>query len=304
MKSLPFVALASAALLSGCNVGALARVNPQSVVVYPPADKCAPTKGPEDTQTGSVNLDCFTFPGETDPKKTAYQLATQPNVAQATIARNRLAAFLMIAADNVCVREKGHIVGREAALNFGLSSATSALSGAAAIVTGNLAKSILAGGAGLANAVRGHANESFYRNQVTQAITASMDSERDRVAQIIQNKHDLGTDKFTADEMIQLVNEYHQACSFEHGLQLLVKAAVNQRGIDVIVAQRNSASAVSALDDELRGVNEELKTRITDDRKAELAARRSKIEQARDALLGLGEEAPGVQAGSPGATDR
>jgi hypothetical protein len=303
MKTLPLFAfaLASTPLLSGCNVGALARVNPNAVAIYPQSSDCKLTRGPDDTEDGSVDLDCFKF----DPKNdavTAYRMATSGTVPERTLARNRLAAALMTAADNVCTREKGSIVGREAALNFGLSSATSALSGAASIVSGDLAKSILAGGAGFANAVRGHANESFYRNQVTQAITASMDSERDRIARIIQKKHDVPADQFSADEMIRLVNEYHHACSFEHGLQLLVKAAVNQRGIDVIIAQRNSASAVSTLDQELRSVNEELKTKIGAARRTELEARRTKIEASRDALLGIGEEPaeePARVAGAP-----
>lgn len=239
---------------------------------------------------GSVNLDCFRFEGD---DKSAYHLATSPPAVGAkdnrVYYRNRLAAALLLHSDNVCVLEKGRIVGREAAINFGLATATSALSGASAIVGGELAKSILAGGANIANATRGHANESFYRNQVTQAITASMDGERARLMKLLATRRSDSIFDFTPDEMIRLVNEYHQACSFEKGLQLLVRAAVNQQGIDVIVAQRNAASAVTTLDRELLGVRQELSQEISSERKAELERRQSQIERARDALLGISD---------------
>jgi len=39
--------------------------------------------------------------------------------------------------------------------------------------------------------------------------------------------------------MIRLVNTYYQACSFEHGLQVLLEASVNTAGYDAIIQDRN-----------------------------------------------------------------
>lgn len=296
MKSWSFV-IPISVVLSGCNVGSLARIDPHAVAVYhQTSTNCGLVGGYEDENIGSVNLDCFTFAGD---NYSAYRMATaRPAGGEPDLRlhhRNRLAAALTTHADNVCVLEKGRIVGREAAINFGLSGATSALAGASAIVGGELAKSILAGGAGYTNALRGHANESFYRNQITLAITAAMDGERSRLAKIIEQKRAEGIDDFTTDDMIRLVNNYHHACSFERGLQLLVQAAVNQPGVDVIVAQRNAASAISTLDRELLLVNQELaRPGLSTDRTNSLQERRSQIEKARDTLLGIAE---GVSAG-------
>lgn len=280
--------------LSACNIGSMARVNPHTVAVYRPVTDttCPLTRGLDDTQAGSIDLDCFRF--NRDDEQTAYRQATDSGSSEEAqqYARNRLTAALISHADNVCELEKGRIVGREGALNFGLGTATSALATISSIVGGELAKSILAGGATFTNAVRGHANESFYRNQVTQAITAAMDGERDRILTIIEGKRSDPVRTFTADDAIRVTNQYHQACSFQRGLQLLIRAAVNQPGLDAIVAQRNTAASLTTLNLELASVVSELRNAATTtERRTALEQRRTQLEQARDRLLGVGQPA-------------
>ncbi|HEY7811563.1 MAG TPA: hypothetical protein VIA98_14440 [Allosphingosinicella sp.] len=283
---LTLVALSSV-VLAGCNIGSMARVNPNTVASYGVPDgaargkaftgsgtngACPFTSGLDDTANGAINLDCFRFPGSEKNAPTAYELAANAlpgatNDARQVYARNRLAALLVKHADDVCVLEKGRIVGREGALNFGLGTATTALSTAASLVSGEVAKSILAGGAAFTSSTRAHAAESFYRNQVTQAINAAMDGEREKVRGQIAEGREKSIALFTVDDTIRLVNQYHHACSYERGLQLLVKAAVNQEGFNSIAANRAAASQATALVFKKYAAERELATTTDADRK-------------------------------------
>jgi len=312
-------------VLGGCNIGSFARVNPNTVASYGIPDpkrpataaaanaaarvdnsKCPFTRGLDDTTDGAINLDCFRFPGDSSGL-TAYAQASGSSgssardTARAEFARNRLAAILMKHADDVCVLEKGRIVGREGALNFGLGSATTAFSTVSTIVGGDLAKSILSGAAAFTSGVRGHAAESFYRNQVTQAINAAMDGEREKVRTELATRRKDKLADFTVDDMIRLVNQYHQACSYERGLQLLIKAAVNQEGFDDIARTRTAAASLASLEFQVAAIDRRLGGKNVDsDEKTQLLARKARLQKQIDKALGLPEEES--DSGSPTPT--
>jgi hypothetical protein len=308
IRKLTILVLFSAAL-GGCNIGSMARVNPNTVASYGLADSgpgaravagsetnagCPFTSGLDDTANGAINLDCFRFPGSGAEAGTAYQQAAAPPVGSddspQRYARNRLAAVLMKHADDVCVLEKGRIVGREGALNFGLGTATTALSTAASVVSGELAKSILAGGAAFTSSTRAHASESFYRNQVTQAINAAMDGEREKVRGQIETGRKSSVADFTVDEMIRLVNQYHQACSYERGLQLLVKAAVNQEGFNSIAATRAAANQATTAAFRKQAAERELATATDPDRRKYLQEQIKKFDAQIDGVTGASSQ--------------
>jgi hypothetical protein len=48
--------------------------------------------------------------------------------------------------------------------------------------------------------------------------------------------------------MIVMANQYHQACSFQKGVQLLLDAAVNKEGVDQIVRAMNLRQVVYEAD--------------------------------------------------------
>jgi hypothetical protein len=231
-------------------------------------------------------LDCFQFPEDgtqppqppTSNTKTAYKAATPDywfdsnrlsSIAsiddrsreaslRATNARNRLNAILVKHADDVCVLEKGRLVATESSVNFLLSFLTQAFSGASTIVQGELAKSILSGVATLSSGTQSNVNATFYRNQLIQAINKTLDSERQRImTQLIANRS-LDIDAYTVDEMIVAANSYHQACSFERGLQVLLDAALDRSGADAVLANRSREAAIAELTQYIGSVDREI----------------------------------------------
>ncbi len=237
-------------IASGCaQINNSARINPQSVAVYPGSkghdanQSCPLTSGVYDTRVGAIDLDCFTLPGG---QATAYIAA-----ADDEIVRNRLSAVLLTHADNVCVVEKGRLIARSSGVNFSLSLATTALAAASTIVGGEQAKTILSGLATTASGTRDNVNATFYRNQITQAITKAIDTERQEIRTQIEGKRTLSKEQWTVDEMIRLVNAYHQACSFEHGLQALLDASVDASGAQAVVQNQARSAAISRLEQHL-----------------------------------------------------
>jgi len=163
-------------------------------------------------------------------------------------ARNRLGFVLVNHADILCEREKGRIYGNRAASSSALDLFSSGFSITSTIVGGEQAKSILSGLAGLSTATRTNIDSNIYQNQLTSAITKMMDTERHTVLQKIQSKQQQPIKDFSADEMIVMANQYHQACSFQKGVQLLLDAAVNKEGVDQIVRAMNLRQVVLEAD--------------------------------------------------------
>jgi len=257
-QNIKFLAIITMSLAgSGCARMGTARVEPVTMAVYPGA-KCLQARQPRsaiwgeanlaDSRPGAVDLGCFQFPEDWDPENddirdtTAYIKA----VADATgEKRNRLAAILLKQADDVCTSEKALMLVRQAQANGTLSIATTGLSTASAVVTGDLAKSILAGGAALASGSRDHINTHGYRNQIIQTVTKAIDTERLRLYGLINPNLTKGTAAYSVDVMIRDVNAYHQACSFTMGLQIVMES-VERR------AEYDKMSKLQSLDDQIR----------------------------------------------------
>jgi hypothetical protein len=271
----PVMLLAAALSLPACTqLGARARINPTSVAVYPKANisaegskgdpsgdqQCLLARGIYDSKQGAINLDCFYFPedrpgAEGSKSFPAYDRAV-PGVtyggktiapSEAKIARNRLASILIKHADDVCLIEKGRLVAGQSTANFPLSFLTQSLSGASTIVVGDRAKSILSGLATLSAGTQDNVNASFYRNQIVQAIGRSLDQERERHLESLAAARPQDIEAYTVDDMIAGVNAYHQACSFEHGLQVLLDAALDANGAAAALESRTRDRALADL---------------------------------------------------------
>jgi hypothetical protein len=274
--------LLAAGLLGGCESWKTsARINPHPVAIYPGgipdgapgADRlgntqCPLTNGLYDTNRGSVNLDCFRFPGELEGP-TAYQLASAVG-DQGRAYRNRLMSVLITHADNTCVLEKGRLFATQASANFALSFLTSALSGASTVVGGETASDILSALATQTNATRSNINENFYRNQITQAINSAIDRERQRLITQIVASRGLDAAAFDVDQMIALVNSYHHACSFERGLQLLLDASLDSSGANAALEERSRESAIAELQRHIAELRRTLTGNLTDTARADV----------------------------------
>jgi len=214
---------------------------------------------------------------DTEPRRLATTPAEWEGVR---FYRNRLAAILVKQADDICTVEKGRLVRSETGVNFLLSFLTTSLSSAAAIVTGERAKSILAGLATGSSATQTNFNSTFYKNQLTQAISKSMDTERARLLALLNGKQGEKAQTFTVDDMIREVNRYHQACSFEHGLQLLLDKAVDASGAEAALQTRTNRAAIVELDAQIASLYKEFdeldKKQDSEQLKAQIAELRSK----------------------------
>lgn len=281
---------------SGCetirDLEAQSRVDPQTIALYrlagTPEDKTkecpvAPTgryanehsrhadfndRGPADNHTGAVPLNCFNFPTDAtnaystaaEPQGKAYNAAVgQAKTGQeARYARNRLASILMKQSDDVCTVEMGRLVSRDAMVNTGLSIGDSGLSAAATVATGQMAKSILSGGAGLLNSSRESVNANVYRNIMSTAVAKAIENERGQLRKDILTHFDSSTVSYPVDEMVMDVNRYHQSCSFYHGLGLVLDA-VSRSKLTESDSYVQISGEIANIDAELRDDRERIK---------------------------------------------
>lgn len=256
-------ALAAAAFAaSGCaawnTLESQARVDPRSVAAYrasgAPPVLCDINRLKGDAYDVPINLDCFRFPEQRGSGEIAYVKAATDTTFEA---RNRLASILMKHSDDICVKEMGDVSAREAIANTALGTATSALSGLGAIVTGERIKSWLAGAAGFTNATRDHINAEVFRNILASALAKAVQNDRDARRKKIEGFFKTGKDKYSVDQMVADVNRYHQSCSFYNGLVMLVDA-VNRASPGTATEYRDLTAAISDLTVEIN----ELEARI------------------------------------------
>ena len=116
------------------------------------------------------------------------------------------------------------------------------------IVGGDQAKTILSALAGQSTATRTNIDANVYQNQLVPALTKVMDAERNRISVEMDSKRGTSVTNYSADDMIRLANQYHQACSFQKAMQLLLDAGLNKEGLDSIVQDMNLRSAGAALE--------------------------------------------------------
>lgn len=254
------------ATLGGCAGGlntlhAQSRVNPVSMASYPvrPTDDCPLVQGSTgDTRVGAIDLDCFRFPEatrSTDRATLAYALATKSDAD-----RNRLTSILLKHSDDVCTLELGRLTANEAITNSALSILNTGLSTAATIVTGELANSILSGGAGFVGASRDHLNVHVYRNTIAQAVSQVITAERKKLHDDIKKNYIAKVGQWSVDEAIRSVNQYHAQCSFYKGLELLLKAADNNTDLEAYRDSLAARSRIRRIDEEIARLRREAKS--------------------------------------------
>lgn len=203
---------------------------------------------------------------------TAYRLATV-----SAYYRNRLEGALLTHADMICEQEKGYIFANEASVGTIFDVLASGFSAASTIVTGDQAKSILSGLSGLSTATNSHVVANVYKNQIVPAITKAIDAERKEIMQEIIAQREKTAILYSADQMIQAVNRYHQACSFQKGLQRLLDASVNQAGKDAILKSINLRFAIQQLRRDEAEMRATLSTPPTEAQSKALADTQAKI---------------------------
>lgn len=242
--------------LSACTSGGAARVEPAHVMLYDKARNCEVDRpdpagiGPRKNgslRPGAIALDCFRFPSSNPGKEFAYELALKSDLD-----RNRLAFVLLSQADTICIVEKSLMLERQAEVNGWLSIATTGLSVASTIVTGDQASNILSGGAAFTSGSRDHVNTHVYRNQIIQTVTTAIDTKRGEALADILTNLKKKKEEYSIDAAIRDVNAYHQLCSFGTGLQLVMEAVEKQAAYEEAIKLNRIDTELSRLERDLR----------------------------------------------------
>ncbi|MBA3836953.1 MAG: hypothetical protein H2054_12475 [Sphingomonas sp.] len=233
------------------------------------ASDCASPSASKDSAVkhGAINLDCFKFPEANgpfvavkDPQVFVGRLSdgavsngmVQDGVISLTItgaklapdlpaydlavadkrARNRLASILITRSDDICTRDSASIFANEAAFNGIAKILVTGLASAATIVSGERAKTILSGLGAFTSGAADNVNATVYKNLLSQALINGINNERTRLRSTIYARNDEEVMNFNVDEMIRMVNEYHQACSFYKGLEFALKGTDKLPGLE------------------------------------------------------------------------
>lgn len=309
MKSFTILVSCASFIVTGCasfnTLESQARVDPRSAAHYTGAGElalaskaCQPQlRG--DSYAVAINLDCFRFPATAVDGQSAYSFAASKTDRTD---RNRLASILIKHSDDVCVKELGDMNAREAISNTALGVATSALSTIGAIVSGERAKTILAGGSAFTNATRDHVNAEVFRNVLTSAMARAIQGQRDVMRSAIRAKFSSGPADYNVDEMIMDVNQYHQSCSFYNGLVLVVDA-VNRASPSIAGKYRDISAAIADLKAEITDIDRQLAAKPGKDliaalegQKAGIAAQLLVLQVERSTLRSTDELATGKVA--------
>jgi hypothetical protein len=154
--------------------------------------------------------------------------------------RNRFLAALVARSNLICSQTEAQIVGTNDLINFSLGETTTILAGAGALVTGLTSAKILSGSAAITNATRSQVNEVFYENALKAAIVQKINGLRaDKLAQIAPAAIDKATGlpvpltKFSTEDMLNAVQEYHNTCSFYAGITGLTQTGTTVTSKDV-----------------------------------------------------------------------
>jgi hypothetical protein len=240
-EGLAIVLVVGAVAVSGCSLTRPFKdayridtlTNPISVVLVeppaPPADASEVAKREYDERRqriadqkkriqetyGTPLIDLETYP--------PYKVAVGALGADREATRNSVRVQLTMISDEICAKHQADILSQSAATNLVLGTLTSALAGAAAIVSG-LGASALAGGAAFSNATRSGINEEVYAKHFAPAIVKDIQLERNRKKAAMENKRGRTIAEYTLEEALFDVNEYHQSCSFYEALVRVSKA--------------------------------------------------------------------------------
>lgn len=182
--------------------------------------KVDPLVKPGDDPPAPVNLD------DPNPKRLyLLALSVDDDKDERKIARNQLQALLLRRSDEICEEHKGNIYANAAVFNVTTGFLTSALAGAAAIVTGPTAVSVLAGSSALSNATRSLVNDEVYQQQLTAGVIAEITDNRKTRLHLILGKRSKDISDYAMDDAIREAQNYHQMCSFYQGITSLLKKA-------------------------------------------------------------------------------
>jgi hypothetical protein len=249
MRPLVVLALASSVWLSGCAsiaqdrlyrdyaAKSLSKDATASYVTLTTALQAG--QGPEGKDAPLVPSACFGVRIE------AAQAAT------CTAQRNQAIAALVIGSDELCVDHRKTIYGNEASWNISLGTLTNLFAGAAAVVTAEKSKTLLAALALFSNSERSLINETVYKQMLITAVDRKIVEMRDTRMQAVYVALKQDINAYTMHEALRDVIALHSTCSFMNGLQKALEegtqAGAAQRILRLKASLQSATTELAAL---------------------------------------------------------
>lgn len=173
-------------------------------------------------QARTGHRDCTGTSLEQQLAQAAAAERAQPGIAMRV--RNETQSEMLLQADRLCDRYLASVFGEQAGNALWMDIAGSALSGGAALASGNSARNLSAGAA-LLGATKSHINADVYQNQVATAINLLIRKKRNAARSVIHNNQVCSVARYSAADAVTDAQTYHNMCSFEYGLGELVHEA-------------------------------------------------------------------------------
>jgi hypothetical protein len=158
----------------------------------------------------------------------------------------------MIQSDDICEAHKGSVVGQAAATNLILGAATLGLSGAGAVVAGEAAHMALSAAATGTAGARSLVNEEVYQQKFVGVLIDAVEISRNEKRKEILQHYGEPLEKYSIDDGIRDVQDYHQRCSFYHGLVILADTIQARREEDRKARGAAAKQNLDALEEEVK----------------------------------------------------
>ena len=160
-------------------------------------------------------------PGEIEVAAKEFEqwLSALPTSSEQRLARNRVQSRLIMASNQRCGDFLRELHKYQSDVNFQLGTLTTALAGAATVVTPGLATRILSGTAGVSAGTRAEFNSNYYRTLSMEVITKGINARRSRELETIHADRAKGLLEYNTMDALADALAYHASCTVIAGLE-------------------------------------------------------------------------------------
>lgn len=187
-------------------------------------------------KTGFVPVECFDM--QTSERSELLR--------KCTAARNQAVSVLVMATENLCLKHRQTIYGREASANILLGTLTNLFAGAAAVASSQSTQSLYAALALFSNSERSLINETVYKQMIVTSVDRKIVELMDAKGAALKLELKKPADQLSIQESLQLVGELHSACSFMTGLQLALYEGTQGTNAKKIITLRQNLASIGA----------------------------------------------------------
>ena len=203
-----------------------------------------------------------TYPGSGkkvfDPSCADGTTKTEEQLLACKISLATVGNTLVANSNSLCQQHMASIFGNESAFNIITGTATSLFAGAATVVGGESAKSLLGAAAAFTNAERSLINETVYKSMLTQAITKKINEIRITKFNGIKSRiESLNDHPYGIAELINDTLDYHNDCSFMVGLQKALDEGTGDNSVALKLSdlQRKALGLQLEMDARMKALN-------------------------------------------------